>query len=211
MAWTRASEHCYSPAYETLTKHLRHSVRRLLQIGICFGQSLAFWADWFPSAEIIGLDVFTDRFINGSRSLLRSRGMAEDRVAVMRGNSSDRTFLSTVLTRFGPQGFDLVVDDGSHIYEDMIYTYQALFIAALKPGGLYVIEDTMSSWKSHKLAFFIQKLLESSQWMGRKLKSHELDKSLEVQPDPYAAWVEAIEFRRGLVIIRKRHAYSMPS
>ena len=33
------ARHCYTPAYEQLTAGMRHSARRVLQLGICYGET----------------------------------------------------------------------------------------------------------------------------------------------------------------------------
>jgi predicted methyltransferase len=39
------------------------------------------------------------------------------------------------------QGFDVIVDDGGHNTAQQLSSFMMLFQHALKPGGLYVIED----------------------------------------------------------------------
>jgi demethylmacrocin O-methyltransferase len=41
--------------------------------------------------------------------------------------------------------FDLIVDDGSHINEHVIKTFEILF-PKLKKGGIYVVEDTQTAY-----------------------------------------------------------------
>ena len=41
---------------------------------------------------------------------------------------------------------DIIIDDGSHINEHVIRTFQYLF-PKLKPGGIYVVEDTQTSYR----------------------------------------------------------------
>jgi len=44
---------------------------------------------------------------------------------------------------------DLIIDDGSHLNEHVITTFELLF-PKLKNGGIYVIEDTQTSyWESY--------------------------------------------------------------
>lgn len=42
--------------------------------------------------------------------------------------------------------FDVIVDDGSHIVHHQMLSFEYLFLNALKPGGLYVIEDLQTSF-----------------------------------------------------------------
>ena len=49
--------------YETLFTHKKDSIENLLEIGVRSGQSLLLWNDFFPNAQIFGIDVedFTDQ------------------------------------------------------------------------------------------------------------------------------------------------------
>ena len=45
--------------------------------------------------------------------------------------------------------FDLIIDDGSHINEHVIESFK-YFFPKLKDGGIYVVEDTQTSyWKEY--------------------------------------------------------------
>src|SRR4029079_3828496 len=49
--------HNYMPFYE---KHLPSNPKKILEIGVLKGASLAMWAEYYPEAEIHGLDLFDD-------------------------------------------------------------------------------------------------------------------------------------------------------
>jgi len=55
----------------------------------------------------------------------------------------DYDFLQRVCNEAGL--FDLIIDDGSHINEHVIKSFEFLF-PKLKIGGIYVIEDTQTSY-----------------------------------------------------------------
>jgi hypothetical protein len=64
------------------------------------------------------------------------------------GDQSDETFLARLISHYG--GFDIVIDDGSHIASHVHASFRALF-PAVRPGGWYVIEDLETSyWGSHE-------------------------------------------------------------
>jgi len=46
-----------------------------------------------------------------------------------------------VRSETAPEGFDIIIDDCSHIGEFTAVSFWHLFDRHLKPGGLYVIED----------------------------------------------------------------------
>ena len=64
-----------------------------------------------------------------------------ERIQLFKGSQADTQFLSQVATSIAPEGFDIIIDDASHIGELTKTTFWHLFHHHLKPGGLYVIED----------------------------------------------------------------------
>jgi len=104
---------------------------KLLEIGIHEGGSLLLWRDYFPSGTIAGVD------IDPPPKALAS----EERIHLFQGSQADPRFLSDVANRVAPDGFDIIIDDASHIGELTRKAFWHLFDNHLKHGGLYVIED----------------------------------------------------------------------
>jgi hypothetical protein len=129
--------HRYTRLYQPHFRTRRLAVRSVLEIGVggvtsfegfettAGGQSLRMWRDYFPNAQIVGVDI-NEKDVRGTR------------IHFERGDQSDSTFLQEVVRRYGP--FDVVIDDGSHIGRHINASYAALW-PAVKPGGMYVIED----------------------------------------------------------------------
>jgi len=107
----------------------------LLEIGVHEGGSLMLWQDYFPKGKIVGLDI----------SLPKGFSPGE-RVSLFEGNQADTKFLSEVANNVAPKGFDIIIDDASHIGELTRTTFWYLFDNHLKPGGLYVIEDWFTGY-----------------------------------------------------------------
>jgi hypothetical protein len=130
--------HFYTPLYHELFRHLRDQPIRLLEIGVggndiktFGGASLAMWVDYFANGQITGIDIMEKRL------------PLDPRVKVFRGSQDDTTFLKQVCDERGP--FDIVIDDGSHVPEQVVASFHALF-PALKDGGIYVIEDVQAAF-----------------------------------------------------------------
>jgi SAM-dependent methyltransferase len=140
----------YAPAYEVLLGSRRKQVRRVLEIGIGTlvpnahssmqgwgarhyrpGGSLRAWRDYFPGAEIVGVDVQKDTQFK------------DKRIVTHLCDSTDRQAAAELLTDAGT--FDFIIDDGSHETRDQLATLRNFF-PALAPGGLYAIEDI--GWRS---------------------------------------------------------------
>src|SRR5260370_14044266 len=122
--------HRYLDVYDPILLPWVGKEIKLLEIGIYKGGSLQLWRDYFPLGIIIGIDLKRpERFEPG------------ERIQVFEGSQSDERFLSEVAKKTAPDGFDIIIDDASHIGELTKRTFWHLFDHHLKPGGLYAIED----------------------------------------------------------------------
>lgn len=65
------------------------------------------------------------------------------------GDASSKDDLDRVVRESGAAQFDLIVDDGSHLNEHQIKTFEHM-IQFVSEGGIYVIEDIQSSCHSWK-------------------------------------------------------------
>ena len=130
--------HDYMPNYHKLFARFRDRPIKLLELGVGGyadedrgGQSLATWRDYFPLAQITGIDIEKKSLDLG------------DRVQVLQGSQADPEFLLQLVASRGP--FDLIIDDGSHRNEHVVESYRILF-PTLAPGGIYVAEDVQTSF-----------------------------------------------------------------
>lgn len=109
---------------------LRNEAMTILEIGVKAGGSLRLWSRYFHRATIIGVDIRP----------VRVEGVP--RARVVQGDQSDPAFVEQLAADHGP--FGIVIDDGSHVPEHQIATFEALFPSVLS-GGLYVCEDIHTS------------------------------------------------------------------
>jgi len=132
------NSHWYTPHYEEHFRNLRGKRLNLLEIGIggyanpregC--HSLRMWKAYFRKGRIYGIDVYD------------KKSLEEPRIHLFQGSQDDEAFLRSVSERAG--GFDIVVDDGSHLNEQVIKSFEVLF-PLLREGGIYVVEDTQFSY-----------------------------------------------------------------
>ena len=126
--------HSYNDFYDELFDGKRSAPLDILEVGVHQGGSVRLWQDYLTEAKIYGVDIKPiDAIMSdgcSNRVTLVSHDMYDDR-----GMSNvTYTFLN------GFKGFDVVVDDGSHILRDQIYALK-WFPQMLKPGGILVIED----------------------------------------------------------------------
>ncbi|MEW6534438.1 MAG: class I SAM-dependent methyltransferase [Candidatus Auribacterota bacterium] len=141
--WTdKFGTHTYTPFYQGHFYGLRKKKLKVLEIGIggyddpCKGGgSLKMWKRFFPKSMIYGIDLYD------------KTPLQEKRVVTFAGSQNDTEFLKKVHDNAGP--FDLIIDDGSHINEHVLTTFKVLF-PYLSSGGIYVVEDTQTSyWKEY--------------------------------------------------------------
>jgi hypothetical protein len=122
--------HHYLDVYDPILAAWRDSEVKLLEIGVHKGGSLQLWRDYFPRGRIVGIDLkLPKNFVPG------------ERIEVFEGSQADTRFLSEVAAKTAPGGFDVIIDDASHLGELTKTTFWHLFERHLKPGGLYAIED----------------------------------------------------------------------
>jgi hypothetical protein len=130
--------HLYTPVYHELFRHLRELPIRILEIGVggyqspkSGGSSLRMWADYFPFAQIVGLD------------LEHKELDISPRVRIVQGSQVDRQILDYLCKEHGP--FDIVIDDGSHYVPHMKESFYHLY-PKMAENGIYVVEDAQTSF-----------------------------------------------------------------
>ncbi len=130
----------YTQYYARYFEPLRRRPVSVLEIGVGYpeigmGQaaSLKTWKAYFPLGQIYGLDINP-----------KCKQYEEERVSILVGDQGDEIFLQSVCRQV-PEGFDLILDDGSHWNDHILASFKTLF-PALKAGGIYVIEDLGCSY-----------------------------------------------------------------
>lgn len=130
--------HHYDSDYEWHFKPLRDKKLTILEIGIggyeyidLGGESLQVWQDYFPFAEIHGLDIIVKDLSLG------------DRIHIWCGDQNNPKYLVNLIKNIGTP--DIIIDDGSHIQDHIFTSFFTLF-PLLREGGIYVIEDLATSY-----------------------------------------------------------------
>jgi hypothetical protein len=131
----KSSKH---PVYWDVYKHvfsgfdLTQEVN-IIEIGVDKGDGMLQFKELLPNCNICGLDIRKDT----PNSPVGN---------VWIGSQTDIELLNKINEDEGP--FDIVIDDGSHINDHQITTFEHLF-PKLNPGGIYIIEDMHTSyWES---------------------------------------------------------------
>jgi cephalosporin hydroxylase len=126
----RKNGHGYTEFYEKYFQDIKDSSLNILELGVREGYSLKMWNEYFTKSIIWGIDNNTENKCPDSFN--------EPRVKFFIGDQTDEKFLSKLNDNSG--GFDIIIDDASHISPYTIKSFQILY-PLLNFGGLYIIED----------------------------------------------------------------------
>lgn len=130
----------YTAVYEQYLSPIKDDVKLVCEVGIggfweavgwLPGNSLKVWRDYFPNAEILGLDIVKHDNIGDL-----------DRITIDWLDQSKRDLVIEYSSKL--KDYDFIIDDGSHNVYDQQITF-AHFFKSLKSGGIYVLEDLHSS------------------------------------------------------------------
>ena len=122
----KGTAHTYIDEYEKLLDEYRKN-STVLEIGICRGESLKMWDEYFINSEVYGIDI-TDIYI---KDLIN-----ENKYNIIIGNATS----NDILNQLSDLTFDVIIDDGSHLIDDQINSFNILK-NRMKPNGIYIIED----------------------------------------------------------------------
>jgi len=98
------------------------------------GASLRVWRDYFPNAEIIGIDIDQDLLFH------------EDRIRTYQCDQTSRVSIRAFMeeAEVAKGSINLVIDDGLHRFIAGVTLFEEL-IASLDDEGIYIIEDVRRS------------------------------------------------------------------
>lgn len=165
---------------------------RLLEIGVSRGGSLQLWRKFLgPQAVIFGIDIDP-----------LCKALDQPDLPVRIGSQADPEFLQGVVKEMG--GLDVVIDDGSHFPEHQRASFDALF-GLMSEGGLYVVEDTQTSYWEPWDGGFRQRgsLIELAKTVVDDM--HSWYHVGRVDRPMAKSEVGAVTFHDGIVVIEKRH------
>jgi len=100
--------------------------------------SLYALREYFPNAEVYGIDVQDDVMLNN-----------EARIVTALADSTSSVAMASAMSKFGCKSecFDVIIEDALHTEKAQLSTLTNIF-AQLKPGGIYVAEDVQPDYKA---------------------------------------------------------------
>lgn len=158
----------YSNFYENSLRNIRQSTFNLLEIGVKNNSSLKAWKEFFPLANIYGIDINP-----------KCKEYEEERINILICDQVDK---NKILETYKNITFQVIIDDGSHLAQDLVETFNFLFIDKLEKGGFYFIEDLGMIYHD---SFLNRKQKENDYFnLIRKIDSFlDLDTFSELIPD----------------------------
>jgi hypothetical protein len=189
--------------YKQLFAPLRKKRLNILEIGVggyddplAGGGSLRMWRTYFPRSSVFAIDIEDKRLHD------------EPRIKTFRGSQDDPQFLNDVADTVGR--IDLIIDDGSHVCRHVITSFETLF-PRLAPGGLYIIEDTQTSyWETYGGSPTDLDRADTTMNYFRRLidavNQREIAKvNTQYSPTLIEKSVFSISFYEKMIILRKSH------
>ena len=126
----------YFELYDELLFLFRDGPVRILEIGVQNGGSLEVWSKLFPNAErIVGCEI---------EIAAAELTFDDDRIAVVVGDATAPETAADIGALC--DGYDIVIDDGSHRSDHIIGAFSRYF-PMIRDGGVFIAEDLHCSYR----------------------------------------------------------------
>ena len=184
----------YFDIYERHFSKYRGKDINLLEIGVGYGGSLIMWKNYFsklnPNAKVN---------IYGIDKKERCKKFEEDGIKIFIGSQSDREFLRRLKNEI-PK-LDILIDDGGHIPEEQIITFEEMF-EHINDGGLYFCEDIYTSyWNDYKNK---SSFIEYAKKLIDYLNAYWSLEGDDLNANYFTDFVYSMYFYDGIVAIEKK-------
>jgi len=143
----KITKHAYDVAYDKYLPRYRTQPRvKLLEIGLgCNmgygpGASLRVWQEYFKNTNL------ELHFLEYDRPCAEKWQPKYPDVKFHIGDQASFHDLQKVIDDSGGQ-FDIIIDDGGHTMKQQIHTIEYMIPHALKPGGIFIMEDLITSFE----------------------------------------------------------------
>jgi hypothetical protein len=146
-----SDRHNYHDVYAALFKD-EDTVNDVLEVGVYQGASLRSWRKIFQGVDVVGLD-------NNQAFLFQ-----EHNIRTLFVDQNSLPSFDYVYHILKGQRYEMIVDDGSHMWENIVDTLNKTFPKWLNIGGWYIVEDIKLQDEEKAVEF--AKSLES---MGHKV------------------------------------------
>jgi hypothetical protein len=197
----KVTHHEYHKYYEPVLKPFYNSYGSIVEIGLGTGVSLPMWKNLFKYAHIYGVD-----------KEYENRG--DDRHTIYKADQSNVNDLNNLKKSLTDKNVFFINDDGSHIPEHQLLTFNTLF-PIVAEGGFYIIEDIETSYWTrgecygYKTSYgykhpnsMIEIFKEATDIINREFIVDKTRLSNKIQHYDY---IESITFARNCIIVKKNY------
>jgi len=130
----KAKKHHYHLIYQDRLASFKDKQFNLLEVGIFRGESIKAWLEYFPQAQIYGIDIFT-------RVKVEDIDVLQDpRVHWLKTDSTQAGVQFQMSSKWKDVQFDVVIDDGLHTPRANADTLKNIW-PRVADRGQYFIED----------------------------------------------------------------------
>jgi hypothetical protein len=188
--------HDYLSFYDTLFAPRRSQPLTILEVGVFNGASLRTWREYFPNARIIGADIAP-----------HARRLRGDGIEIEYMDQSNLEDLIRVAAKHQP--FDIIIEDGSHLWEHQKTSLKTLF-PFLRAGGLYIVEDLQTNYGDFTADYRGVATSSCVDFLKTWLDLHIADAALPIKEvedaflRTYGHGARTITFYRRVCVIEKR-------
>jgi len=197
----KVTHHEYHKYYEPVLKPFYNSHGSIIEIGLGTGVSLPMWKNLFKYAHIYGVD-----------KEYENRG--DDRHTIYKADQSKMNDLNNLKKSLTDKNVFFINDDGSHIPEHQLLTFNTLF-PIVAEGGFYIIEDIETSYWTRGECYgyktnygykhpnsMIEIFKEAADIINREFIVDKTRLSNKIQHYDY---IESITFARNCIIVKKNY------
>ena len=197
----KVTHHEYHKYYEPVLKPFYNSHGSIIEIGLGTGVSLPMWKNLFKYAHIYGVD-----------KEYENRG--DDRHTIYKADQSNVNDLNNLKKSLTDKNVFFINDDGSHIPEHQLLTFNTLF-PIVAEGGFYIIEDIETSYWTRGECYgyktnygykhpnsMIEIFKEAADIINREFIVDKTRLSNKIQHYDY---IESITFARNCIIVKKNY------
>jgi hypothetical protein len=181
---TYAKPHNYLTHLAKFFDPIREKSIRFVEIGVGGGESIRTWIEFFPNAEVIGVDN-----VQATNPWNTVGSGVHERYRFVYGDQSDKTFWACFVADYGSE-FDVLIDDGGHHSHQVMTTLNCMW-CHVASGGLYIMEDLACSYSP---------IFMTAGWPTPMDRLRDEIDSMNRGQDE----IDSMYFAREICIIRKR-------